>query len=61
MKDVDMIAKVSEAIEEMNRWVPVYKAVLKVTGSKEDAIAVIKWIRRMEKEDPEWTKGSWIV
>lgn len=43
-KKDELIAKVYEAIEQMNFWKPVYLAILKETGSREEAIKALKWL-----------------
>lgn len=46
----ELIATVLEAVEAMNKWRPVYQAVLKQTGCRKQAAAAVKWCARMEKE-----------
>lgn len=42
-------ADVFEAIEKMNEWRPIYVTLLKVCGSKQEAIAALKFLMKMEK------------
>jgi len=46
----DQIATIFEALEKMKRWSPVYKAVLKATGDKQQALDAIKYISELEDQ-----------
>lgn len=50
MKNNELIADILEAVELMNKWRPFYLAVLKQTGSKEQATKSLKWVIKMEQE-----------
>lgn len=47
---MELIADVLEAIEMVQKYGPLYRAVLKETGSKEQAIAAVKYVARMAEE-----------
>lgn len=49
-EQVELIADVFEALEKMKQWMPLYKTVLRQTGSKEEARAAVKYAMRIEKE-----------
>lgn len=46
----ELVCDVLEAIEKMNKWRPLYLAVLKETGDKKQAAEVVKWADEMEQE-----------
>jgi hypothetical protein len=52
MKDRnELIADVIEALENVKKWRPLYEAVLKATGDKEQALLVVKMVERMDREN----------
>lgn len=46
----ELLGQVMEAIERVQRWAPLYKAVLKGTGSKEEARKACVFAERMFQE-----------
>lgn len=52
------LATIFEAIEKMNRWRPLYQAVLKITGSKEDARKAVLWVDQYDEESSKGKKVS---
>lgn len=49
-KKNDLISDVVEALEKVQRWKPLYEAVLKHTGDKEQARLAILFAERMYQE-----------
>ncbi len=46
----ELICDVVEALEKINKYKPIYLAVLKHTGSKRDAISAVKYVAQLEEE-----------
>lgn len=44
----ELIADIFEAMEKAKRWAPLYRAVLKETGSKEQARNAVLWADKVE-------------
>lgn len=46
----EVVSDVMEALEKADKWRPVYIAVLKRTGDREQARKVLLYIKRMDEE-----------
>lgn len=46
----EMLADLYEALENVRKWKPLYMAVLKQTGDREQAKKAVRWAIKMEKE-----------
>lgn len=46
----ELICDVLEALELTSKWWPLYRAVLKRTGDRQQAIRAVTWCVRMEEE-----------
>lgn len=50
-KRMDLIADLHEGLEKLREWKPFYLAVLKNTGSKDEAKKALLWALKMEQEE----------
>lgn len=47
----DIKADIFEALENMNKWAPVYKSLLKVCKTREDAIEALKYLMEIDGDE----------
>lgn len=46
----EMICDVMEAIEQARKWAPLYRTVLRQTGSRDQAAEAVKWCVKQDEE-----------
>ena len=50
MNELELKADIAEALENMNKWRPVYTALLRVCENKDQAIEALEYLVRLESE-----------